>query len=173
MNPAGPLVRSTWNDEVTADEWIIVENNDIDGFDQWNSKAITDWVNSRKISLLKVGAWVAAALYGFKVGQFLLEHSVGFCAYAYAAPQTLWGQYFYANAAHETAMRILGSTFFGFSPGGVANLVLAVGVSVVIIKTAIFVHNALHARQFDEYRIVFKTSDIMATIRRSLMGGPL
>ncbi|MGZ3633596.1 MAG: hypothetical protein ACXWM7_04810, partial [Parachlamydiaceae bacterium] len=151
----------------------IVEKDDIEEVDQCNSKAIANWIHSRKISLLKVGAWVAAALYGLKVGQFLLEPSVGFCAYAYAAPQTLWGQYFYANAAHETAMRILGSTFFGFSPGGVANLVLAIGVSVVIIKTAIFVHNALHARQYDEYRIVFKTSDIMAMIRQSLKGGPL
>ncbi|MBA3603492.1 MAG: hypothetical protein H0W50_07615 [Parachlamydiaceae bacterium] len=94
-----------------------------------------------KRRIIRLGLLSAAAMQVMKVGGFLFEHGVAFYAYVQYAPKTLWGQYFYANAAHEAAKRILSTTLFGCSVSSVMTSVLAVVAGVIISKGVAAIYN--------------------------------
>ncbi len=94
-----------------------------------------------KRRIIRLGLLTAAAMQVLKVGGFLFEHGVAFYAYAKYAPKTLWAQYFYANAAHEAAKRILSTTLFGCSVSSVMTSVLAVVAGVIISKAGAAIYN--------------------------------
>ena len=99
-----------------------------------------------KHRIIRLGLISAASLQVMKVGGYLFEHGVAFYAYAQYAPKTLWGQYFYANATHEAAQKILTTSLFGFSISSVMTCVFSVCAGVIISKSAVIVYNLLADR---------------------------
>lgn len=94
-----------------------------------------------KRRIIRLGLGIATAMQIMRVGGFLLEHGVAFYAYSKYAPTTLWGQYFYANAAHEATMKILGTKILGFSVSSVATSTLAVISAIFASKLLAFIYN--------------------------------
>jgi hypothetical protein len=94
-----------------------------------------------KRRIIRLGLATAAAMQIMKVGGVLFEHSVAFYAYVQYSPKTLWGQYFYANATHEAAKKILSTTLLGCSISSVMTSALAVRAGVVVAKSGAAIYN--------------------------------
>lgn len=90
---------------------------------------------------IKAGIAVAACMQAIGAGGFLFEHGVAFYAYCRNAPSSLFMQYFYANAAHEAAEKILNQTIFGFSASSVATAAFSATTGILVIKLGVGIYN--------------------------------
>jgi hypothetical protein len=158
--PLSPNLYTTWRDDPN-EEWILI-NNESEGYFSHNSDAIKERVKTLRNHFFKLSVGVGAALYKANVGGFLFEHGVAFWVYTQQAPQSLWAQYFYANAAHEAAMQIFGYNVFGvISVSHVATIAFAIVASVVVIKIGVAIYNAYAAKDFKEYEVVLSITDLV------------
>ncbi len=122
-----------------------------------------------KRRFIRLGLATATAMQLMKVGGFLFEHSVAFYAYVQYAPKTLWGQYFYANAAHEAAKKILTTTLLGCSISSVMTSALAVVAGVVITKSGAAIYNCCVDRNKKiSISLIDMISDIFSLVFREL-----
>ena len=129
---------STKLNESKFKETIALPTPGIENKEEVKAKNTADLYKRR---IIRLGLVTAAVLQLMKVGGFLFEHGVAFYAYVQYAPKTLWGQYFYANAAHEAAKRIFSITLLGCSISSVMTSVLAVIGGVAISKGGAAIYN--------------------------------
>lgn len=123
-----------------------------------------------KRRFIRLGLVAAASMHVTKAGGYLFEHGVAFYAYVQYAPKTLWGQYFYANATHEAAQKILTTSLFGFSISSVMTCAFSVVAGVIISKGGAAVYNLLVDR---DKRISITIVDMISDIFSFVFSGTL
>lgn len=153
--------------ESKCKETVVLPTPGIENKEEVKAKSTAD-LNKRRI--IRLGLVTAAVLQLMKVGGFLFEHSVAFYAYVQYAPKTLWGQYFYANATHEAAKRILSTTVLGCSISAVMTSVLAVIAGVTISKIGAAIYNLCVERNKKiSITLIDMISDIFSVVFRGTL----
>lgn len=120
-----------------------------------------------KSRFIRLGLATTAAMQMTRAGGFLLEHSVAFYTYAQYAPNTLWRQYFCANATHVAAMKILSTNVFGVSISSITTVTVALAAGLIVAKGGAAIYNlCVEKEKKFSLSLMDMISDLFASVFR-------